>query len=85
MLAEKDPRDKKLALSQQHALTAQKAHSNAHCVRKSITSTQREVILPLLSILSVVVGGPELGPRNKELLQQGQLKFMEVCKGLERL
>lgn len=53
-------------------------------MRKSITSTRREAILPPCSaMLNAVVCGPELGPRETELLQQGQLKFKEISKGLE--
>lgn len=88
MLAEKDPRDNKLAVSQQCALAAKKLHSNPRCTRKSITSTLRENIPPLCSVLlshpECCSGLPRTGPKgDKELLQQGQLKFMEVSKGLE--
>lgn len=46
--------------------------------------TEGEHPSPLLSHPECCSGLPRTGPkRDKELLQQGQLKFMEVSKGLE--
>lgn len=42
--------DNKLSISQQYALTAKKANSLQDCIRKSISSRPREVILILSSV-----------------------------------
>jgi len=43
--------DTKLNISQQHALGAKKARGTLGCIRQSIASKLREVILPLYSAL----------------------------------
>lgn len=59
-------------------------HSNPHCMKKRITNTLREVILHLPTHPECCSGWARTGPkRDKVLLQQGQLKFMEVSKELE--
>jgi len=43
--------DKKLKMTWQHVLTAQKANRNLGCIKRSMASTLREVILPLYAAL----------------------------------
>ena len=56
--------DNKLPLSQQHVLVAKKANGVLGCMKRSVASRSREVILPLLHASETTFGVlcPVLGP-----------------------
>ncbi|RMC14090.1 hypothetical protein DUI87_09178 [Hirundo rustica rustica] len=83
--------DKKLSMSQQCAHVDEKADGVLGCIRKSIASRLREMILPLYSALvgphqecCVQLWAPQ-DKRDMELLEQVQWRAMKMIKGLEDL
>ncbi|GAB0175781.1 hypothetical protein GRJ2_000043300 [Grus japonensis] len=83
--------DEKLNMSWQRVLAAQKANHILHCIRRSVTSRSREVILPLYSTLMrphleycIQLWGAQC-KKDMVLLERVQRRVMKMLRGLEHL